>query len=193
MREKINTRDHIVDIATRLFFLQGYHATGLNQIIQESDAPKGSLYYYFPKGKEELAQVCIEQQRNYAAEILRLNIMKSNDFVNGVQAFFLGLAKEIERQQFQGVAASCFWNAVETSCISNQLRQACQDTFDLWNLILMERLQLEGLEREQAESIAMGVISLLEGAFVLALTYRNAEPLINAAKIIPRLLTSEAK
>ncbi|WP_314590195.1 TetR/AcrR family transcriptional regulator [Paenibacillus terrigena] len=191
MREKSNTRDHIVDIATRLFFVQGYHATGMSQIIQESHAPKGSLYYYFPNGKEELAQVCIEQQRKITTEILQLNFVKSDDFVSGVQTFFLGLADVIEQQQFQGVAPSCFWNAVETSCISNRLREACQETFDTWKLIMIERLKEEGCEGERAESIAMGIISLLEGSFVLALTYRNTEPLINAAKIIPKL-TSEA-
>ncbi|MNV96871.1 hypothetical protein D3C71_1919180 [compost metagenome] len=56
---------------------------------------------------------------------------------------------------------------------------------------MIERLKQEGCEGERAESIAMGIISLLEGSFVLALTYRNTEPLINAAKIIPKL-TSEA-
>ncbi|WP_152395823.1 TetR/AcrR family transcriptional regulator [Paenibacillus guangzhouensis] len=192
MRVKPKTRDHIVEIATRLFFVQGYHATGLNQIIQESQAPKGSLYYYFPNGKEELAQVCIEQQRKHTAEILRSNFTASNDFVTGVQAFFLGLVQEIERQQFQGVPPSCFWNAVETSCISNRLREACQDTFDMWKSIMVERLLKEGHEEKRAESIAMGVFSLLEGSFVLALTYRDANPLINASNLIPLLLISES-
>jgi len=189
MREKPNTRDHIVEIATRLFFVQGYHATGLNQIIQESQAPKGSLYYYFPSGKEELAQVCIEQQRKSTTEILQRNL--SDDFVSGVQSFFLGLAKEIERQQFQGVAPSCFWNAVETSCISNRLREACQETFNTWKLVMKERLLQEGWEEEHAESIAMCIISLLEGAFVLTLTYRNTTPLVNAATMIPKLTRKE--
>jgi|GEM_PF-6913153 len=56
---------------------------------------------------------------------------------------------------------------------------------------MIERLKEEGYEGKRSESIAMGIISLFEGSFVLALTYRNTEPLINAAKIIPQL-TSEA-
>ncbi|MFD0621401.1 hypothetical protein ACFQZR_28680 [Paenibacillus sp. GCM10027629] len=49
-------------------------------------------------------------------------------------------------------------------------------TFDTWKLVKIERLKEEGCEGERAESIAMGIISLLEGSFVLALTYRNTEP-----------------
>lgn len=55
MKEKTSDRDNILRTASRLFRKQGYHATGLNQITAESGAPRGSLYYYFPGGKEELA------------------------------------------------------------------------------------------------------------------------------------------
>ena len=49
------TRERMVESATRLFMAQGYAATGLKQIIEEGEAPRGSLYFHFPGGKEELA------------------------------------------------------------------------------------------------------------------------------------------
>ena len=48
-------RDEIITATCRLLELQGYRATGINEIIRESGAPKGSLYHYFPEGKDELA------------------------------------------------------------------------------------------------------------------------------------------
>ena len=39
----------------RLLQQQGYNATGVNEIVARSGAPKGSLYFHFPGGKEELA------------------------------------------------------------------------------------------------------------------------------------------
>lgn len=47
-------KQQILEAAARLFERQGYHATGLNEIIRESSAPKGSLYYYFLDGKEQI-------------------------------------------------------------------------------------------------------------------------------------------
>lgn len=48
------TRDQIIETTCELLEAYGYHATGLNQILTKSGTPKGSLYYYFPEGKEEL-------------------------------------------------------------------------------------------------------------------------------------------
>ena len=55
MESKMNTREKILTTAAFLFQKNGYHATGLNEIIKESSTPKGSLYYHFPDGKEEIS------------------------------------------------------------------------------------------------------------------------------------------
>ena len=59
MTSKINTKENLIETAAKLFETKGYYATGLNEILAESGAPKGSLYYHFPKGKEQLALAAI--------------------------------------------------------------------------------------------------------------------------------------
>ena len=46
-------RDELVDVAAKLFYEQGYHCTGVQQIIQEAGIAKGTFYSHF-KSKEEL-------------------------------------------------------------------------------------------------------------------------------------------
>ena len=68
-------RELIIQAATELFEEQGYHATGLAQILERSQAPKGSLYYYFPGGKQQLAVETIR----YTASILAVRIRTGLD------------------------------------------------------------------------------------------------------------------
>jgi len=65
---------------------QGYYGTGLNEIVQQSGAPKGSLYHYFPGGKEELAAAAITDQGKRIAEYIRGELAKRDDPVEAIPA-----------------------------------------------------------------------------------------------------------
>jgi TetR/AcrR family transcriptional repressor of lmrAB and yxaGH operons len=49
------TRERLIRAGVLLFQSSGYHGTGVNEILERAKAPKGSFYYHFPGGKEELA------------------------------------------------------------------------------------------------------------------------------------------
>jgi len=55
-------RDRILQVASDLFYRQGYHATGINQIIREAAVAKASFYDHF-SSKEALAVAYLEQRR----------------------------------------------------------------------------------------------------------------------------------
>ena len=48
-----DTRQRILEVAARLFYEQGYHATGVATILREAGVNSGSLYHFFPS-KEAL-------------------------------------------------------------------------------------------------------------------------------------------
>ena len=54
-------RQPITDAAVQLFRRKGYAATGLNEIVDVSGAPKGSLYHYFPEGKASIAVAAVDE------------------------------------------------------------------------------------------------------------------------------------
>src|SRR2546427_6427715 len=54
------TKDQIVDAASRLIHLQGYHCTSLDDVLRESGVGKGNFYYYF-KSKEDLGYAILDQ------------------------------------------------------------------------------------------------------------------------------------
>ena len=60
----------IVNAAVTLFRKQGYTGTGLNDIVDVSGAPKGSLYHYFPAGKASIAIAAVEEAGRLVAKTL---------------------------------------------------------------------------------------------------------------------------
>ena len=55
------TRERILESSAELFRRQGYVGTGVKQIVAEAGAPFGSLYHFFPGGKEELGAETIRR------------------------------------------------------------------------------------------------------------------------------------
>src|SRR5579863_6493114 len=58
-RHMSSTRQRILETSAELFRRQGYSATGVKQIVTAAQAPFGSLYHFFPGGKEELGAEAI--------------------------------------------------------------------------------------------------------------------------------------
>ena len=60
--------------AARLFRQQGYHGTALHDILTAGGSPRGSLYFHFPKGKEQIgaAALTLAPARQITAERLDL-------------------------------------------------------------------------------------------------------------------------
>src|SRR5437762_6483819 len=59
MPRRPTPRDAIVNAAAVLFRRNGYAATGINEIVAQSGAPKGSLYHYFPDGKDQIGEAAV--------------------------------------------------------------------------------------------------------------------------------------
>ena len=76
MKDQQPVRAKILEMAARLFQSQGYSATTMSQVLQESGAPKGSLYYYFPQGKEQLAIEAIGLIRQKIEEKIRWRLFR---------------------------------------------------------------------------------------------------------------------
>ena len=55
MPRRSDSKERMIAAARRLFREHGYFGTALSEVVSESSAPRGSLYFHFPGGKEELA------------------------------------------------------------------------------------------------------------------------------------------
>jgi len=63
-------REHLIDVATRLFNQLGYHAVGIDQIIAEAGIAKTTLYRHF-KSKEDLIIAVLKRTNTQYLEDMR--------------------------------------------------------------------------------------------------------------------------
>jgi AcrR family transcriptional regulator len=170
------TRARIVQRSAELFRRQGYTGTGVKQIVAEASAPFGSVYHFFPGGKEQLGAEVIRWSGAIYGQLIDAFFEPGADPVAATRAFFTAAADTLEET---GYADACpiATVALEISSTSEPMRQACASVFDSWIQAAVGRLAASGLTPGQARSLAITMLASLEGAFVLARALRSTEPL----------------
>lgn len=170
----IGTRERIVDAAVDLLRIHGYPATGIKQVVDAAGVPNGSVYHFFPGGKQELAAEAVERAGAFY-EALVLGVFDGeDDVVAGTRAVFDGAAELLVDT---GYADACpiATVALEVASTNDVLRAACDRVFAHWIEVLSGRLGAAGASPDVAGSAAMVVVALLEGAFLLSRTARTTE------------------
>ncbi len=176
------TRDRIVETSAELFRLQGYNATGVKQIVTAAEAPFGSLYHFFPGGKEELGAEAIRASGAIYAQLIPAVFDQAPDVITGVRDFFAGAAAHLVETDYAD-ACPIATVALEVSSRSEPMRQACAEVFESWIEAGADRYAQAGISRERARELTISMLCALEGAFVLARALRSPEPLQIAGEI----------
>jgi AcrR family transcriptional regulator len=177
--ESITTRQKILDTASRLFHRQGYHSTGINQIIQESEVAKGGLYHIF-KSKEELCIEYLNRRHDYW-------FAKLNDFTSGarttrtkIMAAFDFLYQMNINEDFRGCS---FLNILSEIQSSDKLILA---------VIQKHKQALRGFFAELLSSDKKDLVDhiylLFESAIIESKLFRNQWPIEKSKKIIHSIL-----
>jgi AcrR family transcriptional regulator len=170
------TRERIVQRSAELFRRQGFAATGVKQIVAEASAPFGSIYHFFPGGKEQLGEEVIRHSGALYGQLIDAFFKPGDDPVAATREFFAAAAVAVRESDYAD-ACPIATVALEVSSTSEPMRQACADVFDGWIDGATQRLLECGLPRKRARALAFSMIAALEGAFVLARALRSTEPI----------------
>ena len=162
--------------SAELFRRQGFAGTGVKQIVAEASAPFGSLYHFFPGGKEQLGEEVIRSSGAIYGQLLEAFYEPGKDPVAATRNFFAAAAQTLRESDYAD-ACPIATVALEVSSTNEPMRQACADVFDGWIDGATERLIEAGLTRKRSRELAFSLIGALEGAFVLSRALRSTEPL----------------
>jgi AcrR family transcriptional regulator len=174
-----DTRERLVDASSRLFQRQGLAGTGIKQILSEANAQFSSLYHHFPGGKDELAADVIRTSGRHYQQLVETIWDAAPDVVTGVNAMFDGAATVLEATDYAH-ACPIATVALEVACTNEPLRVATTEVFDAWIQSGTDRFTASGMEAAPGRQLALSIIALLEGAFVLCRATRSTEPMVSA-------------
>lgn len=182
----MNARDRLIDSMAKSLRSAGYHNTGLNQIVADSGAPKGSMYHYFPGGKVELAAAAIGHAAEQVAARIRETLQGGLEPGAALEAVIEFFAGELEASGFvKGCPVATV--TLEEAATTPQIRDACARAYRDWQAGLASYLAAQGVR--DPESAAETFIMLLEGALLLSRAQLSAEPLRRIKTRLTPLLT----
>ncbi|MGA5647867.1 TetR/AcrR family transcriptional regulator [Streptomyces seoulensis] len=184
---KPDTRARIQGAAAMLFRRHGYSATGLKRIATEADAPFGSIYHFFPGGKQQLAEHTIRTSGTEYGRLVLALLDSVPDPAESLVHAFEAAADDLAAADYAD-ACPIGTVALEVASSNEGLRIATAEVFEEWVGAAAEWFGRRVAEPDAARSLAYSMIMMLEGAFMLSRAARDPEPLRVAGRSMAELL-----
>ncbi len=164
----------MIAAAAGVFGRRGVEGASFTEILRESGAPRGSIYYYFPAGKPELAlnalrwttEAVLAYQRSCRARTPR-----------GVVHHFVRFFERSLRRSSCRDGCPLAAVAVAAYDPTEGLQSSVRAGFRSWVSLLTDQLRTVGLSPRRARTVATATVASVEGALILARSARSLEPL----------------
>lgn len=171
-------RERMVFSAAQLLRTQGVGGTGMRDVVAHAGAPRGSLQHYFPRGKDQLLAEAVEWAGGHAARRVRRGLESLDEPTPG--ALFAAMTapwrEELVERDYDG-GCPLVATVADAAAVNEPLREAVSSAFSGWQRPVEEALSQLGVPPARAASLAVLMISALEGAIVLARAHRDVSPL----------------
>jgi len=174
-------RQRLLQTAVRLFRQKGYAATGLNEILARSGAPKGSLYHYFPGGKDEIGAEAVSAAGAVVARTLASLSTETRSGREFVAAYTALLGRWIEASDYRD-GCPIATTLLETAPASEAITAAGGRVLAEWIRVISGAFARDGLDPAVAARRALVFVAAIEGALLLARVQRSTAPLEAVAR-----------
>jgi len=183
----MDTKSLLINTATILFQEKGYKSVGLNEILKVCNTTKGALYHHFPNGKEELLITCLQSLNEAITtdiEAIFSRHLSTNDAIISM------IDKLVHNFEKDGMITGYTFSSIvsEMATLSEPVRNTWSELYENMQNIYNEKLVADGFSAESASTLSLLLTASIEGAMMLCLTQKSADPLKTIANQIPNLL-----
>ncbi|RFC39610.1 MAG: transcriptional regulator, TetR family [Candidatus Nitrotoga sp. CP45] len=181
MINKLSKRTQLLDQGVYLLMNQGYHATGINEIVNAVHVPKGSFYSYFDS-KENFAAEAISHYIEPFIELLTRHLQHSQvDPLSALKNYYAELIVEVENNGYKGgcLLGNLMGEIGDTSELCNQALKCAVERYKLLQYKALLQAQKEGTVRtdKSAEIMANLLVNNWQGALLRMKIEQSVQPL----------------
>jgi TetR/AcrR family transcriptional regulator, lmrAB and yxaGH operons repressor len=184
-------RGAIVRAAATLFRRNGYAATGINEIAEVAGAPKGSLYHYFPDGKDQIGEAAVRFAGKGLVVTMEKLEQEHRTAAAMVQAYCRLLAGWMAKSGFRD-GCPITTTLLESAPQSQGITLAGREAFASWRAVIARALLRDGFSKQEARRLSTLTVSAIEGSLILARVESSGEPIEDVAKSLAAVLKRNA-
>jgi len=189
--QKSNIKEHIITVASKLFYTNGYNATGINEIIAKSEIAKATLYHHF-KSKEDVCVAYLEVRHIKFMDDLKNYISDKNEGKQKLVSIFDFLRDLYRQGDFHGCWGIKTLGELppENEKIVSVIQRQKKELLLFLGEIVGDAIA--NISLAETEKISGGLYLLYEGAITESHLHRNDWP-IHLAKSIAPSIFAESK
>jgi TetR/AcrR family transcriptional repressor of lmrAB and yxaGH operons len=180
-----DSRSKMVQSAAALIGSQGLNATSFSDVLADSGAPRGSIYFHFPDGKKELAKDAIQWT---AEQVIAHMQASSATTASEVLGHFVALFQHVAETTDGAAGCAVAGVTIDVPARDDELLNNAREAFHSWEKLLAEQLSRVGITPKRAAGIAMIAIASVEGGLILCRAEGGAGPLNEVAKQLQLLV-----
>lgn len=175
-----DTRARMLDTTARLLQHRGYYGTSLNDVLAESSTPRGSLYFHFPNGKDQLVVEATRAAVELTTRELKAALAAAANPAEAVGAYAQAAA-ELLRESDYTFGCPVAPVILDATGGLDELAALCRQAFEEWTGLVHQAFVDAGMPEERASGLALLVVSTIEGVLLIARAYRDCGPILAVA------------
>ncbi|MEZ5995262.1 MAG: TetR/AcrR family transcriptional regulator [Hyphomonadaceae bacterium] len=187
MAKVSSAREDMLCVAGELFRARGYEGVGVAELLAKAGAPRGSLYFHFPGGKEQIGAEVVERFGVRAAERFRELAQSNVSLEKFVDVVFKTTAKESKDRCYLATCPMAVIAAEADRENNPKLHEAVREAFASWEREIAAAATTRGMSAANADIFASAFVTAMEGAFILSKTQASSTAHMNASRAMKAL------
>jgi len=163
-------RDALIPVLAEIFRAYGYEGTSLARMTEGTGLGKGSLYYVFPGGKEEIAGAVLAQIDDWFQREVFTPLRDTPDAMAGIDHMF-----DQVQHYFLSGRKVCLVGIFALDKVRDRFADQVKRYFVEWAAALNAALLRGGKDADDAAGLTEEILAAIQGALVLARAIDNPE------------------